>query len=199
MSGRTRLSADERRVQIIDASIEEFSLRGWGATTTASISARADVNEALLFRYVGPKQALYVAAIDAAWDRIRNAAAHEVPQVDDAQAWRLPGRAFLHVMRSSPAAAQLWARALSESTGVKEIDHHLAGRMQEVHDWVSSMIRTSGDAGGLREGADPEIEAWIILALGWLGIVVTRIDGRAMLQFEDVLRVHRSWIARSEA
>ena len=194
MTRRQRLSADERRAQIIDASIEEFAATGWGATTTAAISSRSQVNEALLFRYVGPKQALYIAAIDAAWDRIIAAAEHDVPQAPGAEEWRLPGRAFLHVLRTDPAAAQLWARALSESTGIEAIDQHLARRMQEVHDWVSGKLEASGAAGGLRPNAVPQIEAWIILALGWLGIVVSRIDARAVQQFEDVLRTHRAWV-----
>jgi TetR/AcrR family transcriptional regulator len=59
-----RLSAEERKRQLIEVSIDLFSKKGFGGTTTKEIAAAADVNEAIIFRHFATKQQLYAAILD---------------------------------------------------------------------------------------------------------------------------------------
>ncbi len=60
-----RLSAEERKQQLIDVAIELFSKKGFGGTTTKEIAAAAGVNEAIIFRHFATKQQLYAAILDS--------------------------------------------------------------------------------------------------------------------------------------
>ena len=59
-----RLSAEQRRRQIIEVAIDLFSRRGFNGTTTKEIAAAAGVNEAIIFRHFAGKEQLYSAILD---------------------------------------------------------------------------------------------------------------------------------------
>jgi AcrR family transcriptional regulator len=157
------------------------------------------VNEALLFRHFGSKRRLYLACIDAAWDALRERVAALCEGEPDARHWRMPGRAFIELVRTRQHVARLWVRALVETTGDPEIDAHLAALMRDVHGFVTGMVRTSEQAGGTLEGRDPGTEAWSIIALGLLG---ASLGTRGLVQpgaFDDVLAAHREWLTGDPA
>lgn len=194
-----RMPAAERRAGILAAATRCFADRGYAGTTTASVAAEADVNEALVFRHFGSKQQLFLACVDAAWERLQARCAELFEAEPDERHWRLPGRAFLELVRAEPDVARMWMRGLVETTGVAEIDEHLAELMRDVHAYVSGVVRHSADAGGLLPGRDPEVEAWTIIALGLLGASLgTRglVDRDA---FDAVLASHREWVTGSSA
>jgi len=59
-----RVSAGDRRLQIMEAAKELFARQGFDGTTTRQIAARAHVNEAIIFRHFPSKEDLYWAIID---------------------------------------------------------------------------------------------------------------------------------------
>jgi AcrR family transcriptional regulator len=58
-----RRDANASRVALLDAAAELFAERGYDRTTVRDIAGRAGVNQALLFRYFGSKEALFAAVI----------------------------------------------------------------------------------------------------------------------------------------
>lgn len=62
---RRRLSACERRAQLIDAALDVFARRGFVGATTKEIAAEAGVAEAIIFRHFPSKEALYAAVLDS--------------------------------------------------------------------------------------------------------------------------------------
>ena len=59
-----RLTAEDRRHQILDIATELFANRGYEGTTTREIANRAKVNEAIIFRHFSTKEDLYWAVIE---------------------------------------------------------------------------------------------------------------------------------------
>jgi AcrR family transcriptional regulator len=59
-----RLSADERRRQLIDTATRLFARRGFSGTTTREIARAAGVNEAIIFRFFPHKDDLYAAILE---------------------------------------------------------------------------------------------------------------------------------------
>jgi AcrR family transcriptional regulator len=59
----TRLSADERRVDVLDAALIEFAERGLEGTSTEDIARRAGISQPYLFRLFGTKKALFTATV----------------------------------------------------------------------------------------------------------------------------------------
>jgi TetR/AcrR family transcriptional regulator len=60
-----RLSAKDRRQQLLDVSMRLFSVQGFDGTTTREIADAAGVNEAIIFRHFASKEELYWAVVNA--------------------------------------------------------------------------------------------------------------------------------------
>jgi AcrR family transcriptional regulator len=59
----TRLSAEERRDDVLDAALIEFAERGLVGTSTEDIARRAGISQPYLFRLFGTKKALFTATV----------------------------------------------------------------------------------------------------------------------------------------
>jgi TetR/AcrR family transcriptional regulator len=59
-----RLSAEQRREQLIEVSVDLFSRKGFNGTTTREIAIAAGVTEAVIFRHFETKEHLYRAIVD---------------------------------------------------------------------------------------------------------------------------------------
>jgi len=64
MPNGSRMSAEERRLQILRVAVSLFSQRGFVGTTTKEIAQAAGVSEAMVFRHFATKQELYSAILD---------------------------------------------------------------------------------------------------------------------------------------
>src|SRR3954471_6952931 len=72
-SVRTRMSADERRAQIVTAARAEFAAHGYLAATTDAIARRAGVSQPYVVRLFGTKQALFLAVADSCFEQLHDA------------------------------------------------------------------------------------------------------------------------------
>jgi AcrR family transcriptional regulator len=81
-----RLSADERRADIVEAAIKAFAAGGLHGTSTEDVARLAGVSQPYLFRLFGTKKELFLAAVDRSFARIEamfeDAARHPVPGTD---------------------------------------------------------------------------------------------------------------------
>src|SRR5512146_114628 len=59
-----RVSAEDRRQQILEVATGLFARQGYEGTTTRQIAQRASVNEAIIFRHFPSKEELYWAVIE---------------------------------------------------------------------------------------------------------------------------------------
>jgi TetR/AcrR family transcriptional regulator len=78
-----RMSASDRRNQLLDVAIDLFSRKGFGGTTTREIATAAGVTEAIIFRHFATKQDLYKAILDSRCGK------------PDAQSWFSEMRQFM--------------------------------------------------------------------------------------------------------
>lgn len=65
-----RLSAEERRKQILKSAIRVFAQMTYHGATTKRIAEEAGITEALIYRYFGSKRALFTEAIVHTCDRL---------------------------------------------------------------------------------------------------------------------------------
>ncbi|HEX8105029.1 MAG TPA: TetR/AcrR family transcriptional regulator [Solirubrobacteraceae bacterium] len=70
---RTRQTADERRAALIDAATAEFAAGGLHGTSTHAIAKRAGISQPYIFQLFPTKQDLFLAAVAAGFDRVREA------------------------------------------------------------------------------------------------------------------------------
>ena len=98
MAVGSRLSAPERREQILDAAVPEFAAGGLHGTSTETIAARAGVSQPYLFRLFGTKKELFLACYARCTARVRDAfqaaAAQVPPDAPPAERLVAMGRAY---------------------------------------------------------------------------------------------------------
>jgi len=68
---RQRLSAAERRADLLEAAVVEFAANGYHATRTADIAARAGVSQPYVYALFPDKRALFLACHDWTTERIK--------------------------------------------------------------------------------------------------------------------------------
>jgi AcrR family transcriptional regulator len=68
-----RLPAPARREQILDVSVQVFAHRGFHATSMNDVADAAGVTKPVLYQHFDSKQDLYLALLDEAGSRLRNA------------------------------------------------------------------------------------------------------------------------------
>jgi AcrR family transcriptional regulator len=87
-SPRSRLTADERRAEVIAAAIIEFAARGFAGGSTLAIARRVGVSQPYLFQLFGTKRDLFLAAVHDCFARIgrrfEDSAAEARTATDDA-------------------------------------------------------------------------------------------------------------------
>src|SRR3954453_22159104 len=68
-----RLSADERRADVVEAAVKAFAAGGLHGPSTEDVARLAGVSQPYLFRLFGTKKDLFLAAVDRAFERIQSA------------------------------------------------------------------------------------------------------------------------------
>jgi AcrR family transcriptional regulator len=72
-----RLTADERRADVVEVAVKAFASSGLHGTSTEDIARLAGVSQPYLFRLFGTKRGLFIAALDRMFGKLR-------AEVDDA-------------------------------------------------------------------------------------------------------------------
>src|SRR3954469_24981831 len=70
MSRRTRLTAPERRAQLVDVGRAVFAKRGYQATSVEEIGDRAKVSKPIVYEHFGGKEGLYAVIVDREMDYV---------------------------------------------------------------------------------------------------------------------------------
>jgi AcrR family transcriptional regulator len=196
VSARPRLPAEERRAAVLDTACRVFSRRSYRAATTAEIAREAGITEPILYRHFASKQALYLACIDDAWERIRAAWDKAVEAEPDPAAWtQAMSTAFFQFKEQRSAVATLWLNALTESGDDPEIRKYLRRHLREVHDFVADVLTRCQAAGAVPAERDARAEAWIFVAVGLLVAVAARLGGLPEGELDRIRASRRAWLS----
>lgn len=163
--GRTRLSADERRAQIIEAARRLFARSGFDATTTRQIAEEAAISDALIYRHFADKQAILRAVIDAGIARFASMAGPEQSRGDVPLAQRLGGLggAFLAALDDERELIKLMVS-----------QHHV---LEDDQRFVTFIDRAAQGLGGAIDREYPPAprdaaDRGYLLARGFMGAIV---------------------------
>jgi AcrR family transcriptional regulator len=162
-----RLSALDRRRQIMRAASALFARRGYRGTTTREIAERAGINEALLFRHFPSKEKLYWTIIEEQCGaRGRRQTIKRILDAggSDFEVFAAIAREFLvRTARDTELTRLLWFTALE--------NHSLSRRFFRTfvavyYEALAEYIRRRAQAGAFRN-----VDA-LLSARGFLGMVV---------------------------
>src|SRR5580658_1475618 len=129
MTETTRMSATERRTQLIEVAIDLFSQRGFSGTTTREIAAAAGVTEAIIFRHFATKQDLYTAILDykgsaSGFDKWLAEAEEFMDANDDEGLFRLIVTKILEMHRTESRFERLMIHAALEGHELAVMHHN---------------------------------------------------------------------------
>jgi AcrR family transcriptional regulator len=94
-----RLSAEQRRVELLEAAASEFAIAGFHGTSTEAIARRAGISHAYLFRLFPTKKDLFLAIARRCFERTRDvfrAAADATPERE--QRLHAMGQAYVELL-----------------------------------------------------------------------------------------------------
>ncbi len=195
----SRLSGTERRQAVVETASRVFAKGSYHGSTTAQIARETGVTEPVLYRHFSSKRDLYLACLDAVWERLRGVwetALEREP--DPANALSAIGKAYLEERGAGRVVlVDLWAQALTEAAQDPEIRRAIRAQVREVHEFVAGAIRSSQQAGGVLAERDPHAEAWIFISLGLLTTIDRRLNNLVGDEFEDIFASRREWMTGS--
>jgi AcrR family transcriptional regulator len=192
----SRLSGPERRAAVVETACRIFARRSYHGSTTAQIARETGVTEPVLYRHFASKRELYLACLDAVWERVHalwEKALQREP--DPANALKALGKAYLEERGAGRVVlVDLWIQALTEAADDPEIRRALRTQVREVHDFVAGVIRRAQEAGGVIADRDADAEAWIFISLGLLTTIDRRLSNIVGDEFEDIVASRRAWM-----
>ncbi|MFB9688222.1 TetR/AcrR family transcriptional regulator [Amycolatopsis plumensis] len=163
MTGRTRLTAEQRRETILTAATAVFAEYGYQRAKASEIAARVGVSEPVVFQNFGSKASLFAAVIERASD-----IAEELLKSFD-------GQPVVEVLRALLAPEHLDALHAPGSLGVlfsegtasdadPRVREAAAAAVQRLARGFTSMLHRAQEAGELDAGLDAEAFAWSLMS-----------------------------------
>ena len=133
---RTRLSASDRRAQLVEVGRTVFAKRGYEATSVEEIADRAKVSKPIVYEHFGGKEGLYAVIVDREMEyvvrRITEAITHGTPRERIEQA----ALAFLTYVRDQPDGFAILAQDAplhsANSGGMASLLNDVAERVGDV-------------------------------------------------------------------
>jgi AcrR family transcriptional regulator len=180
-----RLSPDDRRDAIVEATLSVARAKGLGATTVRDVADAMGTSSGLIHHYFDSMDDVLASAFDLAATRDLAAVRRAVDAAPD------PARRLDAFIRSyAPAHAdrtmQLWLDAWAEAArrpALQSVSRRLNGEWQTlVREIIDAGIRT-----GQFATADPEVAAWRLLSI-LDGLALQVVAHGAVITRDDVVR-----------
>ncbi len=186
-----RVSAEDRRQQIIDVATDLFARQGFEGTTTRQVAEAAGVNEAIIFRHFPTKEDLYWAIIEhKCHSRGENDRVAEKLQSGGSDLEIFSGIAEEILSRDTKLTRLLLFCALEKH----ELTHrffrtHVAQRYELVGEYIAQ---------GIREGRFREIDP-ILAARSFFGMVFYQFQVQELFGGKDTQRFDKHEMSRTLA
>lgn len=130
---RQRLSAEQRRAELLAAAVVEFAENGYHATRTADIAARADVSQPYVYALFPDKRALFLACHDWTTEQIKEALEKAVADAAEGEPLeRALDRAYQVLFDAHPHQVLFQAQAHAAATADPMIREPVRSRFIEL-------------------------------------------------------------------
>jgi AcrR family transcriptional regulator len=188
-----RMTAEDRRRQIVIVAADLFSQKGFSGTTTKEIADRAGVSEAIIFRHFATKRELYSAILDYKTQENTQgvqAQLEEAAQLrDDRSFFGIIAKGWLEFYRKDPSLLRLLLYSALEGHELSDIFFQSTTR--DTRNYVRNYISQRMTEGAFRRG-DPAV-----CARAFAGMVLYQAQVEHLYRSSDDIRTSPSEIAAS--
>lgn len=189
-----RMTAEQRREQLLTVASRLFVERGYRDTSTAQLAAAASVTEPVIYRHFRGKRDLYLACVSRAWEDAQERLRAAIESEADPAEWTVAmARVGLDTVRSS-GRAQLWLQLHGEAHNDPEISSFAATNLREVHDFARAIVERAQRAGGVAPDLNPDVEAWIILSIALMVGSVGRVGLAGDVDIDGIVASRQAWL-----
>jgi AcrR family transcriptional regulator len=163
-SAKLRRNSERSRERILRAATEEFARHGLGGARVERIAARAGANKRMLYYYFGNKDDLFLAVLEAAYARIRNAEkALRLEDVEPEEAIRrLIAFTWNYYLEHPEFLTLLNSENLHRGRHVRR-SHRVAQMHSPFVATIREVLERGARAGRFRGGVDP-VQLYISIA-----------------------------------
>jgi AcrR family transcriptional regulator len=148
MAVSTRIDAETRRDQVLDAAVSEFAEHGYHAASTTGIARRAGISQPYIYALFPSKKALFLATHTRVVDHLRTVFADAADgAASPSDALERMGRAFIALLAErDELRCQLQGYAAS---GDPEVRAHVRSEFMRLFDDVRRIAGASRDEAAL--------------------------------------------------
>jgi len=187
----SRMSAENRRQQIIAIAGELFSQKGFRGTTTKEIAERAGISEAIIFRHFASKDELYTAIltskIQQAGERLDTQLAEAANRKDDKAFFGMLAFEMLEFHCKDESFIRLLLYSALEGHDLSTVVFHSAARdfKRRIHRYIQQRIA---------DGAFRQINP-AVAARTFVGMVMHHAEMCTIFKATDDMKISNKQIA----
>jgi AcrR family transcriptional regulator len=159
-----RMSAEERREEILAVAMEQFAAGGYHGTSTDAIAKQVGISQPYLFRLFHTKRELFLACVDRACVKVLEAFRRAAASAPEGEKLTAMGRAYVDELLPDRHAILMLMQGYAAAGSDPEIQAHVRRGYGDV---VSAVADLSG--------ADPD-EVWRFFAVGMQLNVYAALD-----------------------
>jgi len=162
-----RKSAGERREEIVQIAFRHFAEGGYKGTSTEAIAREAGISQPYLFRLFRTKRELFIACVDRANERVREAFRRAAAEAPEGERLKAMGHAYIDELLPDRHAVLMQMQGYV-ATSDPDIQAHVRSCFERL---VAEVTELSGaDAGSV----------WAFFAQGMLLNVTQSLDLEAI-------------------
>jgi AcrR family transcriptional regulator len=162
MATATRMTADERRADVLRAAVAQFARGGYYGTSTDDVARAAGISQPYLFRLFPTKKALFISLVEHGFGRVRDAFVAAVGHLTGEDAMNAMRETYGELLRDrDELMLQMHFYAAADDPEIADVVRREFGRL-----W-REVVRLSG--------ADDE-EMQHFFAIGMLMNVIASMD-----------------------
>jgi AcrR family transcriptional regulator len=145
---RVRLSAAERRTQLIEVGRAVFAEKGYEGTSVEEIAERAKISKPIVYEHFGGKEGLYAVIVDREMDYVVRQISAGIDAETPREMIRGAALAFMRYVEERPDGFAVLRKDSPTTSG-------LANLLAEVADKVGDVVHIQLERGGYDTDAAP--------------------------------------------
>jgi AcrR family transcriptional regulator len=136
-----RLSAAERRDDVLDHALAAFAAKGYEGTSTEDIAKAAGISQPYLFRLFGTKKDLYIASVSRCYRETLELFQRAAEGLRGEEALHAIGKAYMEQLQADPTWLQAQMQAYAASG-----DPEIRGAVRAGYGDLVAYVRRVSDA-----------------------------------------------------
>lgn len=190
MGGKKRLSAAERRAQLIEVGRQVFAEHGFAAGSVEEIARVAKVSKPIVYEHFGGKEGLYAVIVDREMEALVRRIAAKIGEGSPRHRFEAAVLAFLTYVKEEPEGFAVLTRDAPQmaNRGMQNVISELAARVGDVFEQqlasvgletkfaalyahaLIGMVTLVGQWWIDEQKLDVEVVARHTAAIGWMGL-----------------------------